>query len=49
MKRPGGGDKRVKCLLNESPKAELAPRKENVDDQVNPAAMSPRPGRVNNV
>ena len=49
MKRPGGEVKRVKCLLNESPKAKLAPGKENVDSHVNPAAVPARPGRVNSV
>ena len=49
VKRLGGEVKRVKCLLNESPKAKLAPGKENVDSQVNPAAVPARPGRVNSV
>ena len=33
-------------MLNDSPKAKLAPGKENVDSQVNPTAVLVRPGRV---
>ena len=36
-------------FVDESPKDELAPGKENMDSQVNPAHMPPRPGRVNSV
>ena len=49
MKRLGGEDKRVKCLLNKSPKAKLAPGKEKVNSRLNPAAVLARPGRVNRV
>ena len=35
VKSPGGEVMRVKCLLNEFPKAKRAPGKENVDSQVN--------------
>ena len=45
----GGEVKRVKSLLNVSPKAELAPGKENVNSQVNPATVPARPGKVNSV
>ena len=49
MKRPGSEVMRIKCLFNESPKAKRAPGKENVDSQINPTAVPPRPGRVRSV